>query len=202
MLPRHVRRLRLDARSLAHPPLTAPRTRLAPISQFHSSSRRADELPKSPFQTFVDVLKDELRKNRELNDNVRQLQGDVDKLQDSEALKRAKDMYERARVCVFPNSLFPRLKAYAYVQLTSSIKENPRLRAAAEELRKGGVKVSDAVSEAIKSMEESDWMRSVRISRLKALHIKLIIYIDLQSFCGRVRAHRECHRAYPEHGSL
>lgn len=48
-------------------------------------------------------------------------------------------------------------------QLTSSIKENPRLRAAAEELRKGGVKVSDAVSEAIKSMEESDWMRSVRL---------------------------------------
>ena len=44
------------------------------------------------------MLKDELRKNRELNDNVRQLQGDVDKLQDSEALKRAKDMYERARV--------------------------------------------------------------------------------------------------------
>ena len=95
MLPRHLRRLRLDARSFAHPSHT--RTRLAP---FHSSTTRANEggVPKSPFQTFVDVLKDELRKNRELNDNVRQLQGDVDKLQDSEALKRAKDMYERARV--------------------------------------------------------------------------------------------------------
>ena len=98
MLPRHVRRLRLDARLLAHRPLT-PR---ASAVQFHSSSRRNDELPKSPFQTFVDVLKDELRKNRELNDNVRQLQGDVDKLQDSEALKRAKEMYERARVRYFP----------------------------------------------------------------------------------------------------
>lgn len=67
-------------------------------STFHSSSRRNDELPKSPFQTFVEVLKDELKKNRELQDNVKQLQGDVDKFQDSEAMKRAKAAYERARV--------------------------------------------------------------------------------------------------------
>ena len=53
--------------------------------------------------------------------------------------------------------------SYHCVQkLTSSIKENPRLRAAAEELRKQGVKVGDAVSEALKSMEESDLMRAVR----------------------------------------
>ncbi|EGO22264.1 hypothetical protein SERLADRAFT_451135 [Serpula lacrymans var. lacrymans S7.9] len=96
----------------------------------------------SPFQTFVEVLREELRKNRELQDNVKQLQGDVDKLQDSEAMKRARAAYERAR-------------------LTSSIKENPRLRAAAEELRKTGVKVGDAVSEALKTMEESELMRAI-----------------------------------------
>ncbi|KAG6329075.1 hypothetical protein ID866_10013 [Astraeus odoratus] len=93
-------------------------------------------------RTFVEVLREELRKNRELQENVKQLQGDVDKLQDSEALKRARDMYERAR-------------------LTSSIKENPRLRAAAEELKKAGVKVGDAVSEALKTMEESELMRAI-----------------------------------------
>ena len=71
-------------------------------AQFHSSARRHNELPKSPFQTFVDVLKDELRKNRELAENVKQLQGDVDKFQDSEAMKKAKDAYERARVCFYP----------------------------------------------------------------------------------------------------
>ncbi|KAH0836673.1 hypothetical protein J3R83DRAFT_8393 [Lanmaoa asiatica] len=92
--------------------------------------------------TFVEVLREELRKNRELQDNVKQLQGDVDKLQDSEALKRARDVYERAR-------------------LTSSIKENPRLRAAAEDLKKTGVKVGDAVSEALKTMEESEIMRAI-----------------------------------------
>jgi len=71
-------------------------------AHFHSSARRHNELPKSPFQTFVDVLKDELRKNRELAENVKQLQGDVDKFQDSEAMKKAKDAYERARVCPCP----------------------------------------------------------------------------------------------------
>ncbi|KAH8996188.1 hypothetical protein EDB86DRAFT_3077333 [Lactarius hatsudake] len=90
------------------------------MSSFHSSSRRSDELPKSPFQTFVDVLRDELRKNRELQENVKQLQGDVENFQDSEAMRKARAAYERAR-------------------LTSSIKENPRLRAAAEELKKRGV---------------------------------------------------------------
>lgn len=49
----------------------------------------------------------------------------------------------------------------AFAKLTSSIKENPKLRAAAEELKNAGIKVGDAVSEALKSMEESDIMRAV-----------------------------------------
>jgi import inner membrane translocase subunit TIM44 len=74
------------------------------VAHFHSTSRRSDELPKSPFQTFVDVLRDELRKNRELQENVKQLQGDVDKFQDSEAMRKARAAYERARVRVIPYS--------------------------------------------------------------------------------------------------
>jgi hypothetical protein len=114
MLPRHLRRVVLSAATPAHIRL-ALRSRSAPLalsrplpafsaclpsgsSSFHSSARRQNEPPKSPFQTFVEVLRDELRKNRELQDNVKQLQGDVDKLQDSEAMKRARAAYERARV--------------------------------------------------------------------------------------------------------
>lgn len=65
------------------------------------------------------------------------------------------------RGCVYDVGWHHAYRLNVVRQLTSSIKENPRLRAAAEELRKGGLKVSDAVSEAIKSMEESEWMRSV-----------------------------------------
>ncbi|KAM6497097.1 import inner membrane translocase subunit tim44 [Amanita muscaria] len=150
MLPRNVqslvlrsavRRTALLGRLPYPPPFRIPPSS-RPTAGFHSSARRQDELPKSPFQTFVEVLKDELRKNRELQDNVKQLQGDVEKFQDSEAMKKARAAYERAR-------------------LTSSIKENPKLRAAAEELKKAGIKVGDAVSEALKSMEESEVMRAI-----------------------------------------
>ena len=114
MLPRHLRRtipaptaFRLTITPYhLHAPLAALRYRPATgsVAHFHSTSRRSDELPKSPFQTFVDVLRDELRKNRELQENVKQLQGDVDKFQDSEAMRRARAAYERARVRVIPYS--------------------------------------------------------------------------------------------------
>lgn len=112
MLPRHVRKatsLLTSAIPLQQVKRSGPSTttlRIAASStqnwsatrNFASSSRRQDGLPKSPFQAFVDTLKEELHKNRELQENVKQLQGDVDKLQDSETLKKAKEAYERARV--------------------------------------------------------------------------------------------------------
>ncbi|EKM49923.1 uncharacterized protein PHACADRAFT_32796 [Phanerochaete carnosa HHB-10118-sp] len=149
MLPRHLRRAVLSQATPTHIRLAlrahaAPLTLSRPLppfsavlpassSSFHSSARRSNEPPKSPFQTFVEVLREELRKNRELQDNVKQLQGDVDKFQDSEAMKKAR----------------------------AAIKENPRLRAAAEELHNAGVKVGDAVSEALRTMEESELMRAI-----------------------------------------
>ena len=105
MLPRHVRSFVVAQRAVRSLSRHAPSTRFPPpfrirppARSFHASSPSHNEPPKSPFQTFVEVLREELRKNRELQDNVKQLQGDVDKLQDSEALKRARDVYERARV--------------------------------------------------------------------------------------------------------
>jgi hypothetical protein len=46
----------------------------------------------------------------------------------------------------------------------SFIRENPRIMAAADELRKTGAKVGDVVSEAVKSMEASVVMRVVSLS--------------------------------------
>ncbi|GJN90363.1 hypothetical protein Rhopal_003374-T1 [Rhodotorula paludigena] len=97
---------------------------------------------RSPFAAFVEVLRDEVRKNREWQDSVKQLGGEVSKVQDSEAMQRAKAMYERAR-------------------LTASIKENPRLAAAAEELRKAGIGLNDAVAHALKGMEETAFVRTL-----------------------------------------
>lgn len=108
MLPRNLQALAF--RNAVRAPSLAARLEFSPpfriasaplqLIGFHSSSRRQNEPTKSPFQTFVDVLKEELKKDRALQDNVKQLQGDVDKIQDSEAMKRARAAYERARVCV------------------------------------------------------------------------------------------------------
>jgi hypothetical protein len=53
---------------------------------------------RSPFQAFVDVMKDEIRKSREFQESVKQLQGEATKVQDSETMRKAKEVYERARV--------------------------------------------------------------------------------------------------------
>lgn len=57
--------------------------------------------PQNPFKVFAQVLREEISKNKAWQDNVKQLQGDVDKLADSQAMKRAREVYERARVCTF-----------------------------------------------------------------------------------------------------
>ena len=75
MLPRHLRRTvpahtayrLLATPSCQHaPPLAGLRYRptAGPVATFHHTPRWNDELPKSPFQTFVDILKKELRKKQ------------------------------------------------------------------------------------------------------------------------------------------
>jgi hypothetical protein len=89
----------------------------------------------------------------------------------------------------------------SYSQLTSSIKENPRLRAAAEELKKTGVKVGDAVSEALKTMEESDIMRAVCM-RFHSTGKLPQLALDLQGICRRLIHNREIDGASAEHCRL
>lgn len=107
---------------------------------FHSSSPA--RATKSPFQAFVDTLKEELKKSQELQENMRQLQGEAGKVQDSETMKKMREAYERARII-------------------TSIKENPRLQKAAEQLRKSGGTVGEAVGAALKQIEDSELIKGV-----------------------------------------
>ncbi len=111
LLLRHGLRYPVTARALpgtgriaaaaATAPLT-PRLPLAHAAAFHAAARRHEENrsapPQSPWRVFVDTLTAELKKNRELAEDVKQLQGDVDKLADAKAIKAAKDLYLRTRV--------------------------------------------------------------------------------------------------------
>lgn len=90
----------------------------------------------------MQTLKEEIQKNRELQEDVKKLQGDVDKFADSEAMKKAREAYERSRI-------------------VASIKENPKLRAAAEEMKRQGLRISDGVSDALQQVEDSEFMRQL-----------------------------------------
>ena len=98
--------------------------------------------PQSPFKVFAEVLRQEIQKNKAWQDNVKQLQGDVDKLADSAALKKAREVYERARI-------------------TNMINNNPRIQAALGDLKKAGVNVSEAIS---RSLEDSGVIDAIRSS--------------------------------------
>lgn len=113
---------------------------MRPFSSSHA--RRQGGGTKSPFQAFVDTLREELRKSQEMQENMRQLQGEAGKLQDSETMKKMREAYERARI-------------------VTSIKENPRLQAAADALRKTGGNVGDAVGATLRQMEESELIKGV-----------------------------------------
>jgi len=121
------------------PPRMLPR--IAGVRLMHASFVRCDT-PRSPFQVFAETLRDELKKSQDMQDNLKQLQGQSDKIQDSETMRRAREAYERARI-------------------VSSIKHNPRLQAAADALRRSGGQVSAAVGATLRQMEESELMRSL-----------------------------------------
>ena len=91
--------------------------------------------PEIPIPSVHGHAQGWLHKNRGFVENVKQLQGNVVKFQDSEATKTAKD--ECARVCPCPPIRYSKPDSIGLsLQLASSIEENPKLRAAAEELRK------------------------------------------------------------------
>lgn len=109
---------------------------------FHTT--RPAAAPKSPFQAFVDTLKEEYAKSQEFQESMKQLDGEAGKVKDSETMRKMKEAYERARII-------------------TSIKENPRLQKAAEQLRKNGGHVGDAVGAALKQMEDSELIKGVSI---------------------------------------
>jgi import inner membrane translocase subunit TIM44 len=52
----------------------------------------------SVFKAFVDTIKDQVKKNQDLQQGVKSLQDESGKVYDSEALKKARELYEKAKV--------------------------------------------------------------------------------------------------------
>lgn len=52
----------------------------------------------SAFGKFVETLKEQIKKNQELQDSMKKLQDESGKVGDSDALKKAKDAFGKAKV--------------------------------------------------------------------------------------------------------
>jgi import inner membrane translocase subunit TIM44 len=52
------------------------------------------------FKAFVETIKDQVKKSSDLQQGVKSLQDESGKVYDSEALKKARELYEKAKVCV------------------------------------------------------------------------------------------------------
>lgn len=59
---------------------------------------RANEAPRSPWAVFVETLKVEVEKDKALQGDLKQLDGEVGPLKDNKFLKSAGEAYEQARV--------------------------------------------------------------------------------------------------------
>ena len=80
----------------------------------------------------------------------------MDEFRDSaEALKKAKDAYQRARVRPFPPAHCSDLivSLFYLLQLPYDMEKSTKLCAAAKALRKAGLQVGDVMSAVLNSME-------------------------------------------------
>ena len=71
-----------------------------PKKHFKEDTSPPPDPNKSPLQVFLDTFKSELAKSRELQESVKALQDESGKIGDSEALRRAKEAYAKARVLI------------------------------------------------------------------------------------------------------
>ncbi|ORZ20947.1 hypothetical protein BCR41DRAFT_303587 [Lobosporangium transversale] len=93
----------------------------------------------SAFSKFVETLKEQIKKNRELQESVKKLQDESGKVGESDALKKAKEAFEKAKV----------KKNVA----TEKIKQT------AEHFKKASEKIGETVSETLKGAAENEFVK-------------------------------------------
>ncbi|KAF9108530.1 protein translocase subunit [Mortierella sp. GBA35] len=96
----------------------------------------------SAFGKFVETLKEQIKKNKELQDSVKKLQDESGKAGDSDALKKAKDAFERAK------------ESAAGAGVASE-----KLKQTAEQLKKATEKLGETVSETLKGAAENEFIK-------------------------------------------
>ncbi|OAQ26507.1 TIM44 subunit of mitochondria import inner membrane translocase [Linnemannia elongata AG-77] len=95
----------------------------------------------SAFSKFVETLKEQIKKNKELQESVKKLQDESGKAGDSDALKKAKDAFEKA-------------KSAAGASVATE-----KLKLTAEQFKKATDKLGETVSETLKGAAENEFIK-------------------------------------------
>ncbi|KAI7820041.1 hypothetical protein BC939DRAFT_399785 [Gamsiella multidivaricata] len=96
----------------------------------------------SAFGKFVETLKEQIKKNKELQESVRKLQDETGKVGESDALKKAKDAFEKAKDGA-----------------ASAGVATEKLKQTAEQLKKATGKIGETVSETWKGAAENEFVK-------------------------------------------
>ncbi|KAF9939477.1 protein translocase subunit [Mortierella antarctica] len=96
----------------------------------------------SAFSKFVETLKEQIKKNKELQDSVKKLQDESGKVGESDALRKAKDAFGKAKESAASANI-----------ATEKIKQT------AEQLKKATGKIGETVSETLKGAAENEFVK-------------------------------------------
>lgn len=100
----------------------------------------------SPLKVFMDTIRDQMKKNKDLQEGVKSLQDESGKLAESDALRKAKEMYEKAKA--------------------QQSEQNVRLREASEKISQAAGKVGESVNKRFKEASETEFAKETS-ERLK-----------------------------------
>ncbi|KAF9975642.1 protein translocase subunit [Modicella reniformis] len=96
----------------------------------------------SAFGKFVETLKEQIKKNKELQNSVKKLHDESGKVGDSDTLKRAKDAFEKAKDSAASASV-----------------ASEKIKQTAEQIKKATGKIGETVSETLKGAVENEFVK-------------------------------------------
>ncbi|KAF9360742.1 protein translocase subunit [Mortierella sp. NVP85] len=96
----------------------------------------------SAFGRFVETFREQIKKNKELQESMKKLQDESGKVGDSDTLKKAKDAFEKAK------------DSAASANVASE-----KIKQTAEQLRKATEKIGETVSETLKGAAENEFVK-------------------------------------------
>ncbi|KAL0082934.1 hypothetical protein J3Q64DRAFT_1810075 [Phycomyces blakesleeanus] len=102
----------------------------------------------SPVRVFIQTIKDQMKKNKEVQDGVKTLQDESGKIGESDTLKKARELFEKAK--------------------EQQSAQSERLKQASEKITQTASKVGESINESYKKAADTDFAKETAEKLKKA----------------------------------